>query len=68
MCPNQGKREWEDLRINAPKDFRKAVELESAIQLKDEHVFLTSTGKALKDSDFSNEKDEGSCMSGMCYV
>jgi hypothetical protein len=57
MCPNQGAAEWADLEVNHPKDFKKAMTLETAIQRRDPAVFLRH-----------DSASQGHCMSGMCYV
>lgn len=70
MCPNKHHHEWEWQRINAPADFQKAIDFEREIQIADEDLWLTDTGKALDEADFSEPDDffTGRCDNGMCFV
>jgi hypothetical protein len=70
MCPNKPKHEWEWQRINAPKDHQRAIEFENEMQEHDPDLWLTDTGIALADADFSQPDDffTGRCDSGMCFV
>lgn len=70
MCPNKPHHEWEWQRINAPADHKKAIEFEKAIQIHDEDLWLTNTGKPLEYADFTKPDDmfSGRCDSGMCFV
>lgn len=70
ICPNKPHHEWEWQRINAPADHKKAIEFEEMIRKKDPDLWLTDTGKPLKDADFSKPDDLFSprCAGGMCFI
>lgn len=70
MCPNQGDREWRDLKVNWPDEFRKSVELERKIQEEDPFAFLHKSCVPLDEVDFSEEPTlfEPACNSGGCFV
>lgn len=70
MCPNQGDHEWRDLKLNWPREFEMAVELERDVQKKDPNAFLHRSRVPLDQVDFAQDDDLFShpCNSGMCFV
>jgi 3'-phosphoadenosine 5'-phosphosulfate sulfotransferase (PAPS reductase)/FAD synthetase len=70
MCPNQSDREWREVARDYPAEFAQAVALDEAIREQDQHAYLHSTARPLKDADLSAEEDlfSGSCPSGECFV
>lgn len=69
MCPNQTQPEWEDMRENHPEDFLKAQDFESRIRVKDNSIYLHSSGKRLDQMITEEQLDfGGTCMSGMCFT
>lgn len=69
MCPNQGHQEWHDMQENDPEDFRRAVDFEEKIRVRDKNIFLHQSGKPLTElQDDQLSLEEGSCMSGMCFT
>lgn len=52
MCPNLGDPEWIDMKLNWPKDFTHACELEAEVRIRDPHFFLHPACIPLGEVDF----------------
>ena len=71
MCPNMSPLNWRELKKRYPEDFAKAVKFENELQKRDEHMFLHSAAKPLREAVEENEQQQflfDGCDSGFCFV
>jgi hypothetical protein len=69
MCPNQSDAEWLDIKSNHPDEFRKAVELERDIQLRDPFAWMHKSCKPLDQVEFRvADLFNRPCESGACFI
>lgn len=73
MCPNMSNAEWNEIKLNDPADWQKAIELDEFVRANDEQggVFLHSSASPLKTADLSQPEKHAplfECASGMCWV
>ena len=52
MCPNHSDAEWIDMKMNWPRDFAAACELEAEARVKDPHFYLHPSCVPLAEVDF----------------
>jgi hypothetical protein len=70
MCPNLSDAEWIDMKMNWPKDFTAACDMETEARSKDSHFYLHPSCVPLVDVDFGAQttmfSDRG-CTEG-CFT
>jgi hypothetical protein len=74
MCPLQSRAEWAELKLNWPKAFAQAAQLEASIQTKEPNAYLSNYRIPLAQIDFGKEDDlfpdtqPNRCNSGLCFT
>lgn len=70
MCPQHHDREWREIKVERPEDWRQAVAFDREIRERDPHVYLHESGAPLDQVDLTERNGDllGGCASGYCFT
>ncbi|EHJ9981337.1 hypothetical protein KB976_000357 [Vibrio parahaemolyticus] len=71
MCPNRSDFEWAEMKREMPSEFAKAAEFEKELQKDFPWLWLHQQGIPITMVEFDeskNNKMDGSCDSGLCFI
>lgn len=76
MCPNRHDDEWQQMKIQVPKDYQAAIVFEKELQKDFPWLWLHKSGKPIGEIDFiaSSKSDkqidifDRYCDTGMCFI